>query len=151
MSQTSSATDLHLRGTLADLDQVHQALSDLQARHEISETPLTAMRLALDELVTNVIEHGFAQQADANHQNPYLAVRLRYFPDEIEATLEDNGPAFDPAARPPADTNLAVQHREIGGLGLYLVRQSVDSITYERRGDRNCVTIRKQLTRRQAK
>lgn len=147
MSEANASVELRLQGTLADLDRVHQALSDLQAQHQIPEPPLTAVRLALDELVTNVIVHGFSQTNGVRLADPHLAVRLHCSPESLEASVEDNAPPFDPTVRPPVDTAQSLQHREIGGLGLYLVRQSVDTIRYERSGDRNRVTIGKQLAK----
>ena len=59
----------------------------------------------------------------------------------LEITVSDTGLPFDPTAKPDADTTLSVEDREVGGLGIHLARQMADRIRYERRGDRNILTL----------
>ena len=59
--------------------------------------------------------------------------------------LEDDGAAFDPFAREDPDITLAVEDRPIGGLGIFLTRQVMDQVAYERRDDRNWVSVQKKL------
>ena len=64
----------------------------------------------------------------------------------LKFTISDSGTPFDPTARPEADTTLSAEERPIGGLGIYLVRQLMDSINYERIDNKNVLTLRKKLT-----
>ena len=70
-----------------------------------------------------------------------VAADLHY----ISPALTDNGAAFDPTATAPADITLAVDERPIGGLGIFLVRQLMDSINYERIDGKNVLTLRKEI------
>ena len=133
--------EYRLRGVLADLETVHGAISDLAQRHALPEDVTTPLRLALDELITNVVEHGFDRQGlDERH----LVLRLDAIGDGVEATIEDNGIPFDPTIAAGADPEGELDDRPIGGLGLHLVRRSIDSMHYRRNGDRNLLTITKR-------
>jgi sigma-B regulation protein RsbU (phosphoserine phosphatase) len=59
--------------------------------------------------------------------------------------ISDRGVPFDPTAKAEADTTLSVEERPIGGLGIHLVRQIMDSVNYEYVGGMNILTLRKYL------
>jgi len=92
------------------------------------------LRLAADELVTNIITHGYGATAAPG------TVELRYEVDDraLRVVLEDRGVPFDPRrVPPPDDLHLPPEERRVGGLGVYLALQNVDGFDYERAGDRN--------------
>ena len=64
----------------------------------------------------------------------------------LKITISDNGVPFDPTAKAEVDTTLSVEERGIGGLGIHLIRQIMDSINYERVEGKNVLTLRKKLT-----
>jgi anti-sigma regulatory factor (Ser/Thr protein kinase) len=91
------------------------------------------LRLAVDELAANVIAYGYAGAAPG-------PIELRIETDEKSLTviLEDAGVHFDPRrVPPPDDLHLPAEQRQVGGLGIFLARQGVDSFRYERVGGRN--------------
>ena len=98
------------------------------------------MNLAMEEAVVNVMNYAYpagtagtvAISAQAND------VRLKF-------TIRDSGTPFDPTAKEEADTSLSAEERPIGGLGIYLVRQLMDSINYEYADGCNVLTLRKRL------
>jgi anti-sigma regulatory factor (Ser/Thr protein kinase) len=94
------------------------------------------LRLAVDEIATNVIVHGKPLE-----HSGYDEIRLRADMDEhsLQITLEDCGPEFNPLEREVPDDHLEkpLEHRPIGGLGVFLAIRGVDSFHYERAGDRN--------------
>jgi anti-sigma regulatory factor (Ser/Thr protein kinase) len=63
----------------------------------------------------------------------------------LTVTLTDDGPPFDPFGRAAPDTTLSVEERPIGGLGLHLVRELMDKVSYERRDGYNVVVLVKEL------
>jgi anti-sigma regulatory factor (Ser/Thr protein kinase) len=100
------------------------------------------LRLAVDELVTNIIVHG---HTEAGLQG---TIELRADIDEEALTiaLEDAGMAYDPRQAPAPDTSTPLEERPIGGLGVYLAIRSVDEFLYERVGDRNRTILKMHLT-----
>jgi sigma-B regulation protein RsbU (phosphoserine phosphatase) len=63
----------------------------------------------------------------------------------LKFVISDSGKYFDPTNVATADTTLSAEERSIGGLGIYLVRQLMDSVNYERIGGFNVLTLRKKL------
>ena len=63
----------------------------------------------------------------------------------LKFSIIDSGTPFDPTAKEEVDTTLAAEERSIGGLGIHLVRQLMDSINYERVGGKNILTLRKKI------
>jgi serine/threonine-protein kinase RsbW len=100
------------------------------------------LRLATDEIATNIIVHGYAEAG--------LQGELKLFSDIDDSTLtitiEDTGVTFDPRQAASPDTDLPLEQRPIGGLGVYLAIRSVDEFLYERRGDRNRTIFKMHLS-----
>ena len=99
------------------------------AENGLPERTIFGFQLALDEILTNVISYGFAEDA----QDPVITVTLHLSDTEVGAVIQDNGRPFNPledAAEP--DVNLPAAGRPIGGLGIHLTKAFVQSLTYER-------------------
>ena len=100
------------------------------------------VRLALEEVVTNVIEHGYAEAEVAGP----IAVRFRRDPRQVIVTVEDLAPPFDPATIQPADPAAPLEARRIGGLGWHFVTRVMDEVRHEHRHPRgNRLTLVKRL------
>lgn len=99
------------------------------------------MNLAIEEAVANVINYAYpkGQKGQLRIDAEANDVRLKF-------TITDNGTPFDPTTREDVDTSLSAEDRPIGGLGIFLVRQLMDSLNYERVGGQNVLTLRKKLT-----
>ena len=98
------------------------------------------MNLAIEEAVVNVMEYAYppGTRGDVTVEAVSNDVRLKF-------TIIDNGSPFDPTAKADVDTALSAEERPIGGLGIHLVRQLMDSINYERIDGQNILTLRKKL------
>jgi serine/threonine-protein kinase RsbW len=108
-----------------------------------AQKDLLALHLALEEAVTNVINHGY--QDGRPHQ---FTVALSATPEgRVTAVVTDDAVAYDPLARPPVDTTLPLEERKIGGLGVHLVKNLMDAVRYERRDGRNILTMELALHR----
>jgi anti-sigma regulatory factor (Ser/Thr protein kinase) len=97
---------------------------------------LHALQLALEEAVTNVITHGYGDQP--GHA---FTLELRREERRVTAVLSDDAPAYDPLARAEVDIHAPLAERAIGGLGVHLVKKLMDSAGYERRDERNVLTL----------
>ena len=94
--------------------------------------------LALEELFINVAMHGAAPGVV-----PQVEVEFTCDGKTATLTLRDDGPAFDPLAAPPPDVDAALEDRPVGGLGIYLVREMMDEVTYQRTATQNCLRMAK--------
>lgn len=96
------------------------------------------INLALDELLTNTVEHGFP----GREQEADISVAIRSEGDSVIVRYEDNGPEFNPLEATEQDTELELEERPIGGLGLQLIASTFDDVSYERANERNVTTLR---------
>jgi anti-sigma regulatory factor (Ser/Thr protein kinase) len=96
--------------------------------------------LALEELFMNVVRHGSPAGTV-----PRVEVSLSLADGSLTMTVEDDGLAFDPLALPAPDLEASVEARPIGGLGVYLVRQMMDVVSYRRDGTHNQLRLTKHV------
>jgi serine/threonine-protein kinase RsbW len=96
------------------------------------------IQLAVDEIATNIIAHGYAMGKIAG----FLDLRARLDEDRLTILIEDTGRTYDPQQyRKPKDLDLPFEQRKVGGLGVYLAMRSVDEFHYEHLRDRNRHTL----------
>jgi sigma-B regulation protein RsbU (phosphoserine phosphatase) len=131
--------EIRLANRHSELDRFNEALSEFSARHGLSAKVTHDLLLALEEILTNVISYGFRDERE--HE---ISVRLRAEPGEVSVEVEDDGHPFNPLEAPEADTTLPLEERQIGGLGIFLVRKLVSGVEYRRQGDRNLLAFRKR-------
>jgi serine/threonine-protein kinase RsbW len=120
-------------------EAVSALLDQLEAYAEANDLPPgTAYQLALvsEECAANVAMHGATGPGAAT----YVEITVAWADGQLRVTIEDDGRPFDPLSVQPADTGLDVDEREIGGLGIHLIRSMVHSLAYERRDARNRLT-----------
>ena len=128
---------LTIQNDLAELARVNALASELLARRGTEERVVYATQLALEEVLSNVIRHGYGD--GARHE---IALVLRVGEDGVELQVADDGRQFDPAAAPQAELDLPLAERRPGGLGIHLLRAFVREIRYERSGGRNLLELR---------
>jgi serine/threonine-protein kinase RsbW len=108
------------------LDHLAAAGVDTRAAHHVA--------LALDEMLVNLGSHG-------NSPDKPALVRIFIEPDKVKAEILDTGPAFDIREGPEPVLSQNIEEREVGGLGLFLVRQLASEIGYDRREGVNHTTF----------
>ena len=101
---------------------------------------MMSVKLAVEEAVVNVINYAYPKgtKGEVSIKAESNDVRLKF-------TIIDSGKPFDPTAQKEVDTSLSVEERGIGGLGIHLFRQIMDSINYERIDGQNILTLRKKI------
>jgi len=123
----------------SELTKLHANLVKLESRWSLSAKTVKELNLILDELVTNIIEHG-----GCNH-GCIITIELVKEASAITLTVTDNGPPFDPTVTPAPDISLPLEQRRCGGLGIHLVRKFSDGSRYKRKNGRNILTLIKKL------
>jgi anti-sigma regulatory factor (Ser/Thr protein kinase) len=119
--------------------RVHTAFGDFADAHALPDAVRRSMSVVLDELLTNTLSYGLADDGGE------VIVDLDLDADRLVVTISDDGQPFDPFARSAPDTTLSVEDRPIGGQGIHLVRKMVDDLSYVRRSGRNIVMLTKRL------
>lgn len=123
-----------------EVARVNAVFGEFADAHALPAPVRRSMQVALDELLKNTLDYGFAGRDGGE-----VSVEMALGTDRVTLTLTDDGGAFDPFESADPDTTLGVDARRIGGLGIYLVRKMMDEASYERRGDRNVVVLAKRL------
>ena len=106
-----------------------------------AEASTMQIKVAVEEAVVNVMKYAYAagQRGDVTIEAASNDVRLKF-------TIIDSGKPFDPTVQAAVDTTLSAKDRGIGGLGIHIMRQNMDSINYERMDNLNVLTLRKKIT-----
>jgi serine/threonine-protein kinase RsbW len=98
------------------------------------------LNLVLEEMLSNVIRYGQSQQADDS-----IALKAESNGKEITLTLSDHGIEFDPTAKGDLDTDVNPAERQLGGMGIFIVKNIMDQVTYQRLNGMNVVVMKKKL------
>lgn len=98
------------------------------------------LRLAIEEAVVNVIDYAYEPNTQGS-----VTIKAKSNGTRLKFVIIDAGTPFDPTQKAEVDTTLSAKERPIGGLGIHLVRQIMDSVEYERMGSLNVLTLRKNI------
>ena len=120
------------------------ALEALWAAQGISRAVTWPVEVSLDEVLANVVRHGLAGRGDSARVDLELQLDPGD-PPRCEVRIEDDGPEFDPLAAAAPDTSLGLDERQIGGLGIELVKRLMDEVHYERKSGRNSLRLVRRL------
>ena len=120
------------------LQRLLDAFSRFADRQRIPDRARQEIYIALDELVSNAVKH---RRAIGGR----VSLDLSLSDDVLHAVVRNNGAPFDPLSNPRPSTDTPLLERPIGGLGLLFVEELMDSVSYERAGVWNSVTLMKQI------
>lgn len=126
---------------LAEIEPLSQVINEFIARQQLPAKLAFELNLALDELLTNTISYGY----EPGQTGQTIYVRGVLADGFIILEIEDGARAFNPLAMSEPDLDAALNERPIGGLGIYLVRQLMDDVTYQRRAGKNLLTLKKAI------
>lgn len=135
------------RGLLSEIPALGAAVEAFCGACGVEARVAHKLVLGLEELFTNLILHGAAADAGSSEDAPDgAASRVRVVVslegDRLVALYEDTGDAFDPLSVPAPDLSLSLEARQVGGLGVHLLRTLMDEVSYARVDGRNQVTLR---------
>ena len=126
-----------------DVKQVKELIAfvkQVTERLGINVKQAKQIRLAVEEAVVNVINYAYLPEITGN-----IDVQAISDGQWLKFVISDNGVAFDPTEKEKADTTLSAEDRPIGGMGILLVRELMDSINYERTDGKNVLTLKKRI------
>lgn len=132
----SSQSPMTVPGNLESLDDIAKHILAVAATAGLDKKATYKLRLAVDEIATNIIIYGY-EQAD---RTGAIAIHTEMTDTSLTVVLEDTGAAFNPVEKELQEEetiDLPLEQRAIGGLGIYLAIQGVDRFIYERTSDRN--------------
>ncbi len=133
--------DLTVDALVSNLDQVLAFVDGQLETMDCSMKAQMQIDVAVEEIYVNIANYAYAPETG----KAYISVRPD--PDNASVTIEfrDNGIPFDPLAKADPDVTLSAEERKIGGLGIYMVKKSMDAMEYSRKDGQNILTITKKL------
>lgn len=129
-----------LDNDIAQISRLAQFVDEVGEAFSLAPDMIFNLNLVLEEAVVNIINYAYPKE---EHQKIYLSAYLHE--ESIVFVLTDTGKEFDPTMVPDADITLSAEDRPIGGLGIFLIRQIMNEVRYERIEDRNVLTMEKKL------
>ena len=130
---------ISFKNQLAEIERLGEVLTAFAQQQGWSSQFLFETNIALEELLTNIISYGYEDE-----QAHDIALRLSDATHELTIEMEDDGRPFNPLETPNPDVTLPLEEREVGGLGIYLVRQFMTDLAYQRVEGKNRIMLKKQ-------
>ena len=128
----------------ATVENIKTVTEFVNAQLELMDCPIKAQMqidIAIDELFGNIAHYAYNTEVGS----ATVRVEVSEAPLAVIITFIDNGVPYDPLGKDDPDITLSAEEREIGGLGIYMVKQSMDEITYEYKDGQNILKIKKNI------
>ena len=134
--------EISLINQLAELERFKQAFNEFAHKNDFPKSVGREMKVVFDELLGNIINYAYTD--DQEHT---IDVKAEFSGERLTVTIEDDGIPFNPLEKETPDTDLPLEERKIGGLGIHLVRNLMDKVSYQRRVDKNRLTLVKNISK----
>ena len=133
--------DITVDATLDNLEVVQNFVSEELESQGCSMKVMMQIEIAVEEIYVNIVHYAY------NPEIGKATIRCEVTDNPMQVIIQflDSGVPFDPLAKEDADITLSAEEREIGGLGIFMVKQSMDEVSYEYTEGKNVLTIRKVL------
>ena len=136
----TSHGELTLKNDISEIRDLHVFLKSLADNLHLDSSMTRTIRLAVEEAVVNVMDYAYPSGKEGTVNIKALSNK-----NSLKIVITDTGAAFNPTEAANADTSLSAEDRPIGGLGILLVRELMDSINYERSDGKNILTLTKNF------
>ena len=132
--------ELRIKNQVSELEKVFQFLDEIGDELKLSMEMVMNLKLVMEEMVSNVIFYAYPEGTDAD-------IELFAESDDKELTfvLSDQGQAFDPTMKEDSDVSINPAEREIGGLGIFIVKNIMNQVSYQRLEGKNLLTMTKGI------
>jgi anti-sigma regulatory factor (Ser/Thr protein kinase) len=131
---------IQIPADVREIERLNRLVRQFGELHDVPSRTLYSVNLALDELVTNVILYGYEEGSGQD-----VVIKLVTTDKELIASVSDSAKSFNPLEVEPPNLNAPLEERQLGGLGIHLVRSLMDHVSYARENEKNVLTVRKRL------
>lgn len=132
--------EIRIKNQVSELEHVAQFIEEIGEELGLSMELQMNLNLVMEEMVSNVIFYAYPQEADAE-----IELLAKSDGKELTFVLTDQGREFDPTAKEDADPNVNPAEREIGGMGIFIVKNIMNQVTYQRLDGKNLLTMTKGI------
>ena len=138
--ESTMSETLLIKNDVHEVSKFNTFIKSVMEKLNIEASLANKLRLAIEEAVVNVIDYAYPIDQEGT-----IEVRIMFDGETMKTMIIDSGVAFDPTEKEKADTSLSAEDRQIGGLGILLVRELMDTINYERVNGKNVLTLIKKV------
>jgi serine/threonine-protein kinase RsbW len=131
---------LVIKNEISEIAKLSLFVEELSEELDLSPDLTFNLNLVLEEAVVNVINYAYPK-----NESQEISLSAQKIDDNLYFVLTDSGKEFDPTQVPDADISLSAEDRQIGGLGIFLIRQIMNKVEYQRIDGKNVLTLEKRL------
>ena len=131
---------IKIKNQLGELERVNQFIEEIGEELGLDMELQTNLNLVMEEMVTNVIFYAYPEGKEAS-----IELEAQCNGKELTFVLSDTGREFDPTLKEDADPNVNPIDREIGGMGIFIVKNIMNKVTYQRLEGKNLLTMQKNI------
>ena len=131
---------LVLKNEISEINKLAVFIEELGEELGLAPDLVFNLNLVLEEAVSNVILYAYPKE-----EQQEIVLTAKMSDKNLIFVLTDGGKEFDPTQAPDADVTLSAEERQIGGLGIFLIRQIMNKVEYQRIDGKNVLTLGKQL------
>ena len=139
-STNRDSKTINLCNDISEVPRLYDFVRDACASAGLDDASTFGVNLAVEEAVVNVMDYAYPLG-----QKGTITVEATADGQHLTFVISDEGKPFDPTAAEEPDTSLPAQERDIGGLGIFLVRHYMDSVSYMRKDGQNILHLSKKL------
>ena len=132
--------EIRIINQISELQKVAQFIEGIGEELRLSAELQMNLNLVLEEMVSNVIFYAYPDDVEAE-----IEIVAKSDSKELTFTLSDQGREFDPTIREETDLNVNPADRDLGGMGIFIVKNIMDKVTYQRLDDKNMLTMTKEI------
>jgi len=133
--------NISIENKISSLNIIASYVEQFGEENNLSFNIVFELNLILDELITNTINYGYI-----DNEIHMIDIFMDIENDNVIIKIIDDAKEFNPLSKDEVNTDKELEQRQIGGLGIHIVKQKTDDIYYERSGDRNILKLVKSLT-----
>ena len=133
--------ELVIDAEVDNLDAVLEFIDGFLEEVSCPSKVMIQLNVAVEEIFVNIASYAYTP----GKGKAWIRISHSDDPSAVTLVFEDEGIMFDPLAKEDPDTTLSAEERKIGGLGIYMVKKSMDDVRYEYRDNRNILAIYKKL------
>ena len=136
--------DTVLASKRSEIPRLAEIVRQFGAANHLSVDDIMRIRLVLDEIVVNIVAHGYEDAGDTDHHDIHLHLALDDR-DVLTIRVTDDAREYDPRTAPAPRFDLPIEERRRGGFGVHIVKAIMDTIDYRRVDGQNVLTLTKKL------
>ena len=141
MSSENKIEKLEIEADVKNLDEVLAFVDERLEKYDCPPKVQMQIDVAVEELFVNIAHYAY----NPNKGSAVISIEIQEDPLAVMITFADGGVPYNPLEKPDPDVTLPAEKRQIGGLGIYMVKKSMDGVFYEYKDGKNILTIKKAM------